>query len=46
MLLSVRCEYCGNEELKETGVIGVYYCDNCDEEIDLGELDIDVVNSH
>lgn len=43
MLLKVKCEYCGNEELLKTDVIGTYYCDVCDDDIELGELEIEVI---
>lgn len=43
MMLNVKCEYCGYDDLRVTDVTTVFYCPTCDERYNLNELDIEEV---
>lgn len=41
MLVKVQCEYCGNENLIMSDIIHGFYCNQCDEDLTMAEVDIE-----
>lgn len=39
MIVTISCEHCGNEDLVKSNAIVGYYCNKCDDEITMAEIE-------